>query len=120
MAPQTDYPEVLRAAMKNAAMSRNKLSYAVAAKTGNKRDSEYRALGKYLSGDEAPSQERAALLAVLLSDPAVAIVSSHRRDRLAELGATVEKLERALGAVLDRVEALERGQAGRRRAGGGR
>jgi hypothetical protein len=114
----TRYGTTLREAIEAADTSRRKLSYALAEKTDNKQDSEYRALGKYLRGDETPSPERAAILAVLLGQPELALVSSPRRDRLAELAATVDRLETALGGALTRLEALEANAQPRRRRGG--
>lgn len=117
------YPELLRASIDNAKSSRRKLSFQLAEKTGNQQPSEYRALGKYLSGDEEPSRERAAVLAVLLSAPQLALVSgpqTRRQARLAELAATVDRLETALDGALARLEALEaRAQPKRRRGNEG-
>lgn len=101
--------------------SRRKLSFEMAAETGNRQESEYRSLGKYLEGKETPSPERGALLAVLLRRPELALVPQTRRDRRAELAKTVEQIEIALGGALSRIEALEaHAQQGRRRAAGGR
>lgn len=91
------YPDVLRAAISQTT-SRRQLSIRLAETTGNKQESEYRALGKYLSGEETPSKDRAAILAVLLQAPQVALVpeaqDGRRRYRLEELAdAVVEILE---------------------------
>jgi hypothetical protein len=117
------YSQLLRSAIDDAGSTRRKLSFQLAEQTGNQQSSEYRALGKYLSGDETPGQDRAAILAVLLQQPALALVSAtqdRRRVRLAELAATVDRLETALEGALTRLEALEaRAQPGRRRANAG-
>lgn len=107
---EDSYPERLRAALTAAGISRRKLAPLYAAETGNKPDSEYRAIGKYLAGEEVPEPERAAILAVLLRSPGLALVGavpSRRRGRQAELEARVERLETALGALGPDLEALE-------------
>lgn len=111
------YAELLRAAIDNAGTSRRKLSFVLAEETGNQQDSEYRAIGKYLAGEE-PSRERAAILAVLLGDPQLALVTpsgDRRSARRAELEARVADLEEAaeqlspyLKELGDRVTALEK------------
>jgi len=103
------YAALLREAIQAAASSRRRLSGELAATTGNEQDSEYRALGKYLAGDETPNPERAAILAVLLEEPRLALVSevaARRRDRLAELESTVDAL-RPLLRVGDLQEQLD-------------
>lgn len=112
---EIDYPALLRSAITAAGSSRRKLAPEFAAETGNQPDSEYRALGKYLSGDEEPSRDRAAILAVLLKKPELALVSdarARRQDRLTTLEARVAKLESdvlrfAKAAVVRRAESEE-------------
>lgn len=101
-----DYKDTLRAAIEKAGTSRRQLSFALADHTGNKRESEYRALGKYLAGDELPSDERAAVLAVQLRDPNLALVERERRDGLA---VRQQQLDRRLTELEDKVE--ERAQS---------
>ncbi len=108
------YREVLRDAMDAAGSSRRKLSAALAERTGNQQTSEYRALGKYLAGDEEPSRPRATILAELLSDERLAEVSDRqdRRDaRLAsieaELAALKESRELGTIAISVRLDDLE-------------
>lgn len=117
------YPELLRASIHAAKSSRRKLSFDLADKTLNQQQSEYRALGKYLKGDEEPSRERAAILAVLLNEPQLALVSdpqSRRQARQTELAETVDRLETALEGALTRIEVLEASaQPKRRRANEG-
>jgi hypothetical protein len=91
------YPELLRAAIKTAGTSRNKLSSVFAEKTGNQVKSEYRALGKYLSGDEEPSRERAAILAVLLQEHRLALVSDPQGRRQVRL----EDIAEGVAEILD-------------------
>jgi hypothetical protein len=118
------YPELLRSSIESVGSSRRKLSFDLAAETGNQQPDEYRSLGKYMSKTkpETPSRERAAILAVLLKEPRLALVSevrTRRQARLAELAATVDQLETALEGALTRIEALEaRAQPRRRRADG--
>lgn len=119
------YAETLRAAIKAAGSSRRKLSADFAEQTGNERETEYRSLGKYLSKTkpELPSRERAAILAVLLNEPRVALVSdskSRRRDRLGELAATVDDLLATVEDLKNQVATLQRRTAVARRASGGR
>lgn len=92
-AREIDYPTLLRSAIKEAGSSRNKLGPELAAITGNQEDSEYRAIGKYLAGDETPSRERAAILAVLLKKPELALVSDGRARRQNNLADRLERLE---------------------------
>ena len=104
------YAEILRDAIRAAHTSRTKLSFALADKTGNTQKTEYRALGKYLAGTEIPSPDRAAILAVLLADHRLALVNAvaeRRRARQAELEAAVDRIDRILETLVDRVEALE-------------
>jgi len=119
VAGEVDYPTLLRAAIKAAGSSRRKLSYELAKKTGNQQEDEYRSLGKYLSSEkpELPSRERAAILAVLLGEPLLALVNDargRRSDRLAkveaELAALRELRDDDLRGVLARLAALEEGQ----------
>lgn len=101
IAAEQTYADLLRAAMEEAGASRRKLSSAFAGKTGNQKESEYRALGKYLTGDE-PTPERAAILAVLLGEPRLALVTpaaDRRTSRHAELEARVAELEDALNKL---------------------
>lgn len=119
----TDYAALLRRTI-DAKSSRRKLSFALANQTGNKQPSEFRSLGKYLAGDELPTQERAARLAVLLEEPLLAIVSGprdrQRRDRLGELAATVEDLTAAVDDLKDQVAELKRQRVTGRRVSGER
>lgn len=109
------YAETLRAAIDAAGSSRRKLSYALADKTGNKQTSEYRSLGKYMADakpgkkPEIPDQDRAAVLAVELKEPRLAIVSpvaDRRRGRQAELEARVAELEALANVVMPQLEEL--------------
>lgn len=88
------YPQILRAAIE-AGSSRRKFSYTLAETTGANQDSEYRALGKYLSGEELPSRERAAILAVLLQEPRLALVPSTGERR----GARLESVATAVADI---------------------
>ena len=115
--------ELLRDAIKAGESSRRKLSFQLAEKTGNQQPSEYRALGKYLKGDEAPTKDRAAILAVLLREPRLALVSdaqSRRQDRLGELAKTVDDLIATVADLKEQVEELQRRPGAARRASGGR
>jgi hypothetical protein len=92
-----DYPELLRSSIDAAGSSRRALSFALAEETDNQQPSEYRALGRYLAGKETPTRERAAILAVLLKQPLLALVTdakSRRQVRLQEVEAEVAQLRR--------------------------
>lgn len=118
---EQNYAALLRKAMEAKGMSRRKLSFAMAARTKNKQPSDFRALGKYLNGTESPSPKNAAILAVELEEPELALVSPQRRVRLAELAATVGDHQTAIDALTERLEDLEgRVPRTRRRAAGGR
>lgn len=106
MAEETEYGTTLRNAIERTS-SRRKLSFQLAEHTGNKQESEYRSLGKYLRGEDFPSPEKAALMAVLLVDPRVALVERPRRDRLAE---RLDKLEVRLAELEDRAGKVEETQ----------
>lgn len=119
--PLTTYSERLREAIESAGTSRTRLSVELADKTGNSAKSEYRSLGKYLSGEEEPSPDRAAILAVLLTEARLALVrpvAARRRNHQQQLEARVELIEEslnrlgpdlgALASLPDRVTALER------------
>lgn len=100
------YPELLRTAVKTAGSSRRKLSFDLAEKTGNQQASEYRALGKYLSDNdpELPNRERAAMLAVLLGNHRLALVSDVQNRRQVRL----EDIAEGVSEILDNQrEALE-------------
>lgn len=91
------YPDLLREAIKTADSSRRKLSFDLAEATGNQQASEYRALGKYLSVDdpELPNRERAAILAVLLGNHRLALVSdapNRRQARLEDIAEGVSEI----------------------------
>lgn len=90
---------MLRAAIKEADSSRRKLSFDLAEKTGNQQTSEYRALGKYLSVDEPelPNRERAAILAVLLGNHRLALVSDVQNRRQVRL----EDIAEGVAEILD-------------------
>jgi hypothetical protein len=123
--PETPYRELLRDAIDAAGTSRRKLSYAFAEKTGNQQESEYRSLGKYLDGEnpETPTPERAAILAVLLREPRLALVPrAIRNGRLQQLAATVDDLLGAVGELKNEVQDLKGQVAGlqRQRATGQR
>jgi transcriptional regulator with XRE-family HTH domain len=105
------YGQALRYALERSGISLRRLSVLLAERTGNKPDSERRALTKYQAGDEAPDQERAALLAELLTAPElaeVAPVQERRQRRLRGLVEAVDRLERVVEDLTGRVEALER------------
>jgi hypothetical protein len=125
------YGERLKEATKIQPGSRRKLSVLLAAKTGNKPESEWRALGKYQSNKDVPSPERGALLAVLTGEPSLALGPSsgeRRRVRQEELEERVDEIEaalRLLGPDLEglanlprRVTALERLIPARKRRSG--
>lgn len=110
-----EYAALLRSAIKDARSSRRKLSFALAAKTGNKQESDYRSLGKYLAGADQPKRERAAILAVLLNEPRLALVSDvgdRRHDRLAALEENFAEVVRVQGLLLDELALVvdEQGQ----------
>jgi len=117
------YSDLLRAALERSGMSRRRFSALLAAESGNTRESEYRSIGKYLGG-EVPLPPRAAVLAVLLGAPELAMVpdgATRRGGRLAELEARVAELEELanrgfprLEQLVDRVEALEKPARSRR------
>lgn len=124
------YADMLRAAI-DRKTNRTRLSRALAEKTGAKQSSEYRSIGKYLRGPEQPDKKRAAILAVLLEEPELALVSAvaeRRQVRRAELEERVERLERALNllgpdlralaTLPERVLALERPAQTKKRQGG--
>ena len=95
------YGKLLRGALEQAGLSRRKFSVALAERTGNQQESEWRSLGKYLNGEE-PSPERAALIAVMLGEPRLALVegiTARQRVRREALEARVAELEEALEAL---------------------
>lgn len=126
------YGQALIEALERSQYSRRRLSAVIAERTGNKQESEYRALGKYLRGDEIPEQHRASVLAELLGEPQLALVptsAQRRRGRLGELEAEVARLREILvvageahDVLVRRVAALEKAAAtparGRRRGAG--
>jgi hypothetical protein len=119
------YPDLLRAAIDAAGSSRRKLSFYLADMTGNKQTSEYRALGKYLSGEEIPSADRAAILAVALTEPRLALVAdsrARRQGRLSELEGDLERLRREhesfVRAATERMAHLEEDLGTTRRRSG--
>lgn len=106
MTEEPDYPALLRSAIKAAGSSRRALSFQLAEATGNQQSTEYRSLGKYQSEakPETPTRERAALLAVLLKEPKLALVTDlagRRRDRLAKLEGSVAEIARVQALLLD-------------------
>jgi len=106
-----DYAERLKAALERAGISARRLASLLAARTGNKADSERRSITKYQSGEERPDQERAALLAELLSAPELAEVppvQARRQHRLRGLAEAVSRLELVVEELTARVEVLER------------
>jgi hypothetical protein len=99
-------------------VSRRSLSFLLAERLGNQQESEYRSLGKYLSGSEEPGPKKAAAIAEVLETPEVGVVAKTRRDRLEALERRLEELEAAVSArqqkadafgekVLERLVALE-------------
>lgn len=105
------YGPMLRAAISRSDLSVRKLAALLAVRTGNKPDSERRAITKYQAGEEAPDPERASYLAELLKAPELAEVPpvpERRQQRLRGLAEAVERLERVVEDLLGRVELLER------------
>jgi hypothetical protein len=114
MSEQSDYAELLRRTLE-AKSSRRKLSFALAKRTGNQQASEYRSLGKYLSGEELPTRERGAVLAVLLDEPLLALVpdaKERRRHRQEALAREAAEYREALQMVLE-VSVLLAGEVAR-------
>jgi hypothetical protein len=119
------YRELLRDAIDAAGTSRRKLSYAFAEKTRNQQESEYRSLGKYLDEEnpDTPAPERAAILAVLLGEPRLALVArTGRNARLQELAGAVDDLLGTVGDLKAEVQDLKSqvGDLQRQRATGTR
>lgn len=112
------YGEQLGAAMKRLPISQRRLSFLLAEQTGNNQESERRSIGKYLKNEGAPEPDRAAILAVLLRAPELALVPdavTRRRGRLAELEARIAVLEgvsqaslHLLDDVIEQVESLSK------------
>lgn len=122
------YSERFTDALKSSHTPMRTLARAFAEKTGNDIESERPALYLYKKGESEPTPERAAILAVLLSDPSLALVqpqADRRTARRAELEARVAELERAaqelapyLAEVAARVAALEQRARPRRQGSG--
>jgi hypothetical protein len=113
------YSELLRGAIDAAGSSRRKLSFQLAEKTGNQQASEYRALGKYLSGEEMPSRERAAMLAVLLNEYRLALVSdaqNRRQVRLEDIAEGVAEILENQREALDLLKDVLPAKGAQRRA----
>lgn len=109
MSATGSYGERLKEAAKIQPGSLRKLSVLLAAKTGNKPESERRALGKYQSNAELPTPERGALLAVLTGEPSLALVppsGERRRVRREELEERVGEIEAALRLLGPDLEGL--------------
>jgi hypothetical protein len=115
-AGSTAYAGTLRAAIDAAETSRRRLSFRLAARKGTKQESEYRSLGRYLKGQEMPEPEQAAILAVELGEPLLALVTpvgERRRVRRATVEtlvgqntASIEALREAVQILLRQVVAL--------------
>lgn len=111
------YPAALQRALRRADMPKQRLSKLMAEQTGNKPESERRAIYSYLDGTARPDPTRAELLAVILKDRQLADVppvGRRRLDRHAELVAEVAQISRTqaeilgqLSGVLGRLERLE-------------
>ena len=99
VAPRTAYADTLREAM-HQKISRRQLAKQLADETGSKEASEYRALGKYLAGEDEPSRERAAILAVILQAPGVALVDGDRGPQVRVVD-HLESIEAALTAMAE-------------------
>jgi hypothetical protein len=100
------YADDLKAAM--AGVSRRALSFKLAALSGNKQESEYRALGKYLNDGEMPEPKRAARMARALDAPELANVPGRierRQVRQAELEARVDDLDQRQRTGIEEVTA---------------
>jgi hypothetical protein len=110
----TPYNERLTAALERAGVTRRGLAKALAEREGGEVESKRRNVYKWLAGGE-PEPLRAALLAVILDSPDLAIVQTDgRSSRVGELEGEVaaltqglDALRKAHGRLLRRVAALE-------------
>lgn len=114
--------EVGKAAGDGRPENKRQLAVAVAEYTGNKLDSERRSIYTYFDHTE-PDPDRAALLAVIMRDPSLALVqpqAEKRKARHEELEARVAQLEEIVNRLSpqmkslgDRVVALEQREPAR-------
>lgn len=96
--PQVSIAERLREAL-NGTMSQRELARRMASDEGSSPESERRQILKYLSGEHAPTVERAERMAAILGVPADSFVDSRPErvvvaDYLREIASTVDSLSR--------------------------
>jgi transcriptional regulator with XRE-family HTH domain len=114
VAGQASYADRLTAALEASDLSVREVAKRLSAKTGTAVEDERSAIYRYKRGEYEPEPDRAVMLALILEEPALAMVTplgEKRRGRLAELEAEVARFREAqlsfAEEVLARLAALE-------------
>lgn len=103
--PDTPYSQRLAVALERAGITRRGLARLLAEHEGGQVETKRRNVYKWLEGESEPEPLRAGLLAILLNDPFLAIISpAGRSSRLEQLVAVIAGIAEGQAEILDQLE----------------